>query len=306
MDRMRAGDKDVAAALEQVLNGGYRRRGLYTMSVAEGGDWTDRDFRTFSPKAFAGIGKLKGALATRTIPIWMHPALRTETVREKFEEELWAETAQLRAELGGWGLANIECLRAVRVADLPEGLHNRTREIWRPLLAIADAAGGHWPTLAREAAVALHTSHTDELDYRLALLADIRAVYEALRTDRMHTAELIRELAKVEESPWRGWWWDDYGDAPKTGAASALAKNLRGYGVRPEQVRIGTTSKKGYKREQFEDVWNRYLPAHTAETPKTPETSASHTETSVSDVSPVSGGRGFMQLLGFARNGSPV
>jgi len=170
----------------------------------------------------------------------------------------------------------------VRVADLPEGLHNRTREIWRPLLAIADVAGGHWPARAREAAATLHTSHTDELDYRLRLLADIRAVYDTLRTDRMHTADLIRELAKVEESPWRGWWWDDYGAAPKADAASALAKNLRGYGVRPEQVRIGTTSKKGYKREQFEDVWNRYLPAHIAETRKTPETSGSHAETSVS------------------------
>jgi hypothetical protein len=276
MDRMRAGDKDVAAALEQILNGGYRRRGTYTMSVGADGDWTARDFRTFSPKAFAGIGRLRGALATRTIPIWMHPARPTESVREKFEEELWAETEELRASLGAWGLASIDRLRTMRVAGLPEGLQNRTREIWRPLLAIADLGGGTWPVLAREAAVALHGSHSDELDHRLKLLVDIRAVYDALATDRIHTADLIAELARVEESPWRGRWWDVHEEAPKADAAAALAKNLRGYGIRPEQIRIGSSSKKGYRREHFLDAWSRYLPPHRVETAVTPETTGSH------------------------------
>jgi hypothetical protein len=298
MDRMRAGDKDVAAALEQILNGGYRGRGTYTMSVAGEGDWTARDFRTFSPKAFAGIGRLSGALATRTIPIWMHPALPTESVREKFEEELWAETEELRESLGAWGLASIDPLRAMRVTDLPAGLHNRTREIWRPLLAIADLAGGEWPVLAREAAVALHTSHSDELDHRLKLLVDIRAVYEALRTDRIHTADLIAELATVEESPWRGWWWDVSGGAPKADAPAALAKNLRGYGIRPEQFRTSGSNKKGYRREQFLDAWSRYLPPRTAETAETAETPRSREEGAVSDVSPVSGRRGLLRRLG--------
>jgi hypothetical protein len=298
MDRMRAGDKDVAAALEQVLNGGYRRRGTYTMSVGGDGDWTARDFRTFSPKAFAGIGRLSGALATRTIPIWMHPARPTESVREKFEEELWAETEELRESLGAWGLASIDRLRAMRIADLPAGLRNRTREIWRPLLAIADLAGGEWPALGREAAVALHRSHSDELDHRLKLLVDIRAVYEARTTDRIHTADLIAELATVEESPWRGRWWDVHEEAPKAEAPAALAKSLRCYGIRPEQIRIGSSSKKGYRREHFLDAWSRYLPARTAETPEPSETTCSSGDGAVSAVSPVSGGWGLRRLLG--------
>jgi hypothetical protein len=268
------------------------------MAVGGDGDWTARDFRTFSPKAFAGIGKLSGALATRTIPIWMHPALPSETVREKFEEELWAETEELRKGLCAWGCASIHPLRAMRVADLPTGLRNRTREIWRPLLAIADLAGGEWPVLAREAAVALHTSHADELDHRLKLLVDIRAVYDALRTDRIHTNELLAELARVEESPWRGWWWDVERGVPKAEAPAALAKNLRGYGIRPEQLRIGGPNKKGYRREQFLDAWVRYLPHQAAETAETPETGVSQEEGAVSAVSPVSGERGLRRLLG--------
>jgi hypothetical protein len=36
---------------------------------------------------------------------------------------------------------------------LPSGLNDRAGEIWEPLLALADLAGGAWPGRAREAAL---------------------------------------------------------------------------------------------------------------------------------------------------------
>ena len=38
---------------------------------------------------------------------------------------------------------------------MPKALTNRAADIWEPLLALADLAGGHWPQLARQAAEAL-------------------------------------------------------------------------------------------------------------------------------------------------------
>jgi len=38
-----------------------------------------------------------------------------------------------------------------------------------------------------------------------------------------------------------------------------LAKELRKFKIKPGTVRIGETTGKGYKREQFDEVWNRYL-----------------------------------------------
>ncbi|MEK7838677.1 MAG: DUF3631 domain-containing protein, partial [candidate division NC10 bacterium] len=42
----------------------------------------------------------------------------------------------------------------LRAADpfVPDGVGDRVADNWRPLLAIADAAGGRWPAEARKAA----------------------------------------------------------------------------------------------------------------------------------------------------------
>ena len=61
----------------------------------------------------------------------------------------------LSGVLSAWAAANLETLRA---ADpiAPDALGDREAEIWGPLLAIADMAGGEWPARARAAAVDLH------------------------------------------------------------------------------------------------------------------------------------------------------
>jgi len=42
----------------------------------------------------------------------------------------------------------VEPFRERQVAWEGQGVTNRPAEIWEPLLAIADAAGGHWPGTA--------------------------------------------------------------------------------------------------------------------------------------------------------------
>jgi len=47
---------------------------------------------------------------------------------------------------------------------MPAGIFNRAADNWRPLLAIADLAGGEWPERARQAAQS--TCGTREEDIR--------------------------------------------------------------------------------------------------------------------------------------------
>jgi hypothetical protein len=263
VDLLMKGDREAANAIHQAINAGYRRRGTAELlAPTPGGGWENTSMRVFSPKAFAGIGRLPHSLATRTIPIGLRPKMPDETVRDKWEDLIWAETTGLRDDLAEWGAHTREQLRSMRELDMPNELHNRTREIWRPLWAIADLAGAEWPDRARRAAVALHTARSQELDHRVLLLADIRDIFEGATAHRMHTKGLLRALLEIEDHPWRGWWMDTYGGEPKKEAAYKLAKILRDYGIEPENSAflVGTERARGYAKATFETAWKQYLP----------------------------------------------
>jgi putative DNA primase/helicase len=70
-------------------------------------------------------------------------------------------------------------------------MFNRAADNWRPLLAIADAAGGAWPEKARKAAVALAGGEIDEVSRTELLLSDIRNIFDDLDVDEIGSAELI-------------------------------------------------------------------------------------------------------------------
>ena len=96
----------------------------------------------------------------------------------------------------------------VRDAD-PEmgGLFNRDADNWRPLFAIADATGGHWPALAREAARALVSDCTaDDESTGAMLLADIRAAFDTKGGDRVSSEDLVTYLHGCEGPALAGVW----------------------------------------------------------------------------------------------------
>ena len=60
---------------------------------------------------------------------------------------------------------------------IPENLNDREQDNWEPLLAIADAVGGHWPETARRAAVELSQNEDDQSSIAIQLLSDIRQIF---------------------------------------------------------------------------------------------------------------------------------
>ena len=154
-----------------------------------------------------------------------------------------------------WAEANLHAL-ATAEPDLPDELDDRAQDIMEPLLAIADEAGGGWSERARKAAVTFLMSEDREDGESLGvrLLRDVRAVFAEIGADRLPTGELLDSLAGMDEAPW----------GSLQGAAleaRALVLFLKPYGIKPEKLREGESTFRGYRRASFEDAWARYIPA---------------------------------------------
>ena len=247
------GDREYAETLRGVLNAGFRRGGVASLCVSRGKDFDYADFAVFGPKAIAGIGRLPDTVADRAIPIELRRRRPSETVERFRIRKAGPNAVPIYDAVRAWAEANLDTLARAE-PELPDELDDRAQDIVEPLLAIADRAGGEWPERARRAAVALLTGEEREDGESLGvrLLRDVQTVFDERRADRLSTGELLDSLTGMAEAPWgslRGEALD----------ARGLARLLRPYGVKPEQLRVGETKVRGYRRAAFEDAWERYL-----------------------------------------------
>lgn len=139
---------------------------------------------------------------------------------------------------------------------LPVGIEDRDADIWEPLIAIADAAGGKWPDLARSAAVTLVNESKDRpATLGIRLLADVKKVMEG--TDRISSVELVDRLCALESAP-----WSSIKGAPID--SRFLSRMFDKYDIDrveiPRTFKIDGKAVKGYTRQHFADAWARYVP----------------------------------------------
>ena len=167
----------------------------------------------------------------------------------------------------------------IREADpvVPEGLTDRQKDGWRPLLALADAAGGRWPELARSVAVAIHDCEEgDEPSLDVLLIGDIYEIFQEFNWERCSTVELLRRLNELDDRPWGGW-----SDGKGLNGRS-LANRLRPYGIRPGARRLpGEKPFKGYEKDQFTEAYERYCRGGKTTLPSKGGSSSGYTVTNV-------------------------
>ena len=251
------GDKDYANALRGILDSGYKRSGVSTLCVGQGANIDFKDFKTFCAKAIAGLAQLPDTVAARSFPIRLEK-IADEQVIELDEEEAEVSASELYDRLDAFSLAAAPRLRGLK-PERPEGLDPRTKEISKPVLAIADVAGGSWPARARWALLELvgDRRDTEESSIGVQLLSDIHDVFEKSKTDRLATKELINALVNLDERPWAEW----RRGLPIT--SRSLSGLLKPYRVKSRTIRLGdgtTGTAKGFSRDQFTDTFRRYLP----------------------------------------------
>jgi hypothetical protein len=159
----------------------------------------------------------------------------------------------LRDDLAEWAATvSFTVEDAIPDLDLPNGIEDRDADVWEPLIAVADIAGGKWPQAARVAAVALVALSREEgRSLGVQLLDDIRTVFGDKAV--MSTKGLLEGLCNLDESIWsdiRGNPLNDRG----------LAHRLKQYGITSRVVRIGNATPRGYSRQDFYEAWECYLP----------------------------------------------
>jgi hypothetical protein len=286
VDVVFSGKSERADELRGLLNAGYRKGGTAWRMEMRGTGGTARSFDVFGPKALAGIGQLPDTIGDRSIPIALARKVRGIDVERHRARGKLAETAPLREQISAWVAEHIEELTAAR-PDLPDELNDRQQDVWEPLLAIADAAGGDWPTKARAAARELH-GDGDEADTSIALLLlrHLRDLFaEHGDPVALSTETILMALVDNDGGPWGKWWAVD-SDHGKRSAASGLAKLMKPFGISSTTVKTDGVAHKGYRRESFADAWLRYLPQVevTEVTEGTPQVGPTSTVTSVTEV----------------------
>jgi putative DNA primase/helicase len=235
--------------LRGVLNSGHRRGGSVLRTV--GDDHEPRSFATYAAVAIAIIGELPDTLADRSVTIDLKRKLASEAA-ESFRIDRVGALTVLTRKAARWVADNAERIAAIE-PSMPASVHSRVADNWRPLLSIAEAAGGDWPKRARDAAT---QAASDEATSTIEmLLSDIRDIFtKHPKDDRLASSSLIAALVDVEGRPWA-----EMGKARRPLNQNGLAKRLKPLGIAPEVIRIGEFTARGYMLAPFQEAFKRYL-----------------------------------------------
>lgn len=240
-----------------ILNSGWRRALAQTLRLV-GDDHAAKTFSTWCPKVIAAIetqpgGALPPTLHDRAVTITMRRRRRDEYI-ERFRAAKLRDFKPLCRQAARWTADNLEHLKTLD-SVVPDSLNDRAADNWRPLLAIADLAGGEWPKAARKAALVLSGGDldTEEDGPGVMLLGDVMLLFRKHEADRLSSAELIDGLVKLEGRPWADW----FRGKPIT--ARGIAQLLKAFGIRPKVERHEDEKQaRGYNKIDFKDPCTRY------------------------------------------------
>ena len=237
--------------LRGIINSGHTRATAFAVRTV---GQEPRLFSTWGARMIALIGRLPSTLEDRAIVLPVRRRAPGETVERIRRDGLLRRLDPLRRRAARWVADHLAALQAADPA-VPDALNDRQADNWRPLLAIADAAGSGWGDRARIAARTL-AGAGGEADpaVPVQLLADLRDLFATSAADKLATAAIIHHLIRLEEQSWA-----EYA-AGRPLTPRHLAQLLEGFRIKAKQIRQGAATRKGYLRSDFTDAFRRYLP----------------------------------------------
>ncbi|MFF5155387.1 DUF3631 domain-containing protein [Streptomyces sp. NPDC000348] len=252
----KAGDNE---ELRGFLNAGHRRTGVTYRCIGDGGQQTVQAFPSYCAIAVAGLGSLPDTILSRSVVIRMRRRARNEKV-EPFRARVHeAEGNALRDRLAAWAeQARGDVMGAW--PDMPDGVTDRPADVWEPLLAVADAVGGHWPERARQACVTLvkASKANDKGSLGVRLLTDLRD-HVMVGIDRLPTVAILDRLNALDDAPWA-----DLNGKPLDNRR--LSRMLAEYmtadnePIASRNIKTAGSVLKGYYATDLHDAWQRYCP----------------------------------------------
>ena len=236
--------------LRGLVNGSQKRSEAQTLRCV-GNDFEPRVFKTWCPKAIAGIGCLPDTVVDRALVVRIE---RRPADRElpKWRDRDRDAIERLRRRLVRWrDDCRLSVLAKRNHVKFPPGLNDRACDAWEILLAIGDHAGGGWAGLSGCAARACRDINADaeqQTGVREQLIADLREIWRSEGDpDKLSGETIVAALHDMEDRPWAEW----RRGRPLT--KNGLAKLLKDFKVYPTSVRLSDgRTPKGYKRADLE------------------------------------------------------
>jgi hypothetical protein len=231
-----------------------------SLSVKSGDDWAPTEINMFVPIAIASIGVLRKmqTVESRSIQVRLSRATAVELkqLAKGRRRELKAVLEPLAARCARWASDTGVKLKGARPM-LPDELFGREQDKWEPLIAIADAISVEAGNTARLTAIAASAaSDAADASSSIALLGDIRSLFDEMNSDKLSSKKICALLAAIEGRP-----WVEYGRAQKPISQNQLAQALKPFAIVPHTIRLSEGSTpKGYERKDFRDAFERYLP----------------------------------------------
>lgn len=257
-----ASASEAGQALIGVLNDGFYRGGTVPRVEFVGKRRTIRHFPTFGVKAFSGKAALPDTLADRCLPIRLRRRHRSEQISPFRRRDVIPKLSRVRDRIAE--VVDEEMIARLTEAwpEIPSELEDRQADLWEPLLAIADEAGGEWPSRARSAAVAIHADgETVAETAGVAMLRDCARIFAEAGVEKLPTRDLANRLADLDEAsgPWAEEWSRLIVAANWKAIGWRIAAYLRPYGIRSTKIKLpdGSTAM-GYRVAEFLDPIERY------------------------------------------------
>ena len=247
-----------------LVNSGTRRGGCVIRCV--GDDHVPRKFSTVGPRAILGIGKRDATVYDRSISFDLQRKTETDKV-ERITSIVRMEKGLLphRRKMRRWADDHFTQLQGSD-PQMPDLRTDRAHDNWRPLFAIAGLVGGDWPERVQEAALAIDGRGTagEDANVKILLLHDVDRIFEKREESTLRSKSICEDLAQMEDRPWPEW------SRGSVIVPSALARQLKGFKIKPKAIRFGENTYSGYHRDNLKDALNRYPAPDKAKQPKQP------------------------------------
>ncbi len=252
-DAIFSGKSDTSEDLRGLLNSGYRRGAHALRASVRGKEVVTEKWPSFCPVALAGLNTLPDTIMTRSVVIGMKRRRHDQHVEPYRRRVHSSEAADIYEAIAVFVSKNMSILENAW-PDLPPSIQDRDADVWEPLIAIADAAGGDWPIAARVAAERMVAdAHAKPATLGIRLLADIRLAMRDV--DRISTVDLLDRLHSMDLAPWKSIKGEPID-------ARFLARMLTKYEIETNNtIKLDGRAVKGYLRSHFADAWDRYLSA---------------------------------------------
>lgn len=239
-----------AQYLLPILQSGFRQGASVLRCVGRDNDV--EKFPVYCPKAILAIGNLPDTLMDRSIVISMRRHLPTEVVARFRRRSASEQAVGIVSAITTWVNKHKDKIAQAYLNQNLDFLKDREADIWEPLFAIASTAVPERLEELKQIAIRLSNEKAglDVDDTQgLRLLADIRTIFRKTKHRAIATVQLILKLRGELENHWG-----------EELTPVRLARILRPFGISSRQLWIDESNNRGYDREDFKLVFERYLP----------------------------------------------